>query len=981
MVRHHLRRLIRGAVLAISLVVACDSPFEPQGNGERVPINHEITDEVSADSVARYSFVGRGGEVFTVFLEALEGQVQMSIQDSTNFRLVGTIADGPGSPTLRENFVPNFTSTNDAVYNLWVGTFTNHARFRFLIYPINLPPENASARFTIGDTVSGETLDLVDVDEFFVHGDAGQEIVAVVEVPGPAGSGSMVLIVTDPSTHDFIGFAYGTSAVTPLTSGRIRFQTSQDYKFSLTSFTTPPFQRYQGAYRFWTYSINRAPEHRPAPIQFDTEVSNEKIDRAGDVDEFTFFANPGAQFTAFIQAPWSVSLEVVDPSGSPVAVGTSQPTDTSLFFTGTSRFTIPTPGTYTLRLSGGAPSVQSDTGRYRIFLHAVDPAPEHVAGAIAPGDTVTGEDINLPGDVDEFTFSGVAGAEYNAFIEPQNGSSNTRLQLDVLNAAGAVVRTLERFGSDTGLLEGPTGRFALPSTGTYRLRVSGVDGFGSQFYRGPYRLALHQIDRQPESRPRTFAFGDSVSGERIDGPGDVDEFIVTVPDSSGANLAIAIDSGVGSGAVLIQAVDSATGRLVAHAVALNSPERGGSGRLPVPSGKYIVRVWSGLYEFDRSTFRGAYSLWFYRFSFGPEVVPDTFAIGDTVAGELIEPLGDEDRFYFYGLEGQHVNIMVQGLTPGSLDWFQFGVVPPVGAPGYGAFLNAPISGAALEDIQSNRLDLLGTGWYMVYARGAGAGLGARGPYRFTVLPIDPGPEHVGAALSVGDSVTSEPIDQPGDWDEWTLAGTPGQTVSILFKGDVYTGLSLVVRDPATGDTLAWQPNQFDRIVGPFRLPAGGQVKVSVAQHADFFRDCYNSTCNLFSYTGPYRFSVLAINPAPESAPATLAVGDTVRGEAITPEGDIDEFTATGTPGQQLALLVRLTALSTIDSAIAIEAIDPANDSSLAGSNAASWGASFFSVGTFLVPASGVFKVRAHAWGQGYGVGVTPQYEFLVKPEP
>lgn len=962
------------------MVLACDSPFEPQGNGERVPINREITDEVSADSVARYSFVGRGGEIFTVFLEALEGQVQMSIQDSTHSRLVGAIADGPGSPTLHDNPSPNFSSPDDAVYNLLVGTFTDHARFRFLIYPVNLPPENAPARFTIGDTVSGETLDLADIDEFFVHGDAGQEIFAVVEVPGPAGSGSMVLIVSDPSTRDFIGFAYGTSAVTPQTSGRIQFPTSQDYKFSFSTFTGP-FPRYQGAYRFWTYSINRAPEHRAAAIQFDTEVNNEKIDRAGDVDEFTFVANPGDQFKAFIQAPWVVGLEVVGSSGSPIAVGTSQPTDTSLFFTGTSRFTIPTPGTYTLRLSGASPSLQSDTGRYRIFLHAVDPAPEHVAGAITPGDTVTGEDINLPGDVDEFTFSGVAGAEYNAFIEPQNGSPNTRLQLEVLNAAGAVLRTLERFGSDTGLLEGPTGRFALPSTGTYRLRVSGVDGFGSQFYRGPYRVALHQIDRQPESRPRTFAFGDSVSGERIDGPGDVDEFIVTVPDSSGANLAIAIDSGVGSGGLMVQLLDSATGQLVGQAGALLTPARGGSGRLSLAAGKYLLRVWPSTYEFDRSTFRGAYRLWFYRFSFRPEVAADTFAIGDTVGGESIEPWGDEDRFYFYGLEGQHVNIMVQGLGAGPTGWFQFQVFPPPGVPGYGAFLNAQVSGTTLEDVQSNRLDLLGTGWYTVVVHGGGGGLEERGPYRFTVLPFDPGPEHVGATLSVGDSVTNEPIDQRGDWDEFTLVAAPGQTVSILFDGDVYTGLALVVRDPATGDTLASQPNQFRRIAGPFRMPAGGQVKVFVAQHADFFRDCYNSTCNLFSYAGPYRFSVLAINPAPESAPAMFVIGDTVRGEAITPEGDIDEFTSTGTPGQQLALLVRLTVKSTIDSAIALEAIDPATDSSLAGSNAASWGDAFFTLGTFMVPASGVFKVRAHAWGQGYGVGVTPQYEFLVKPGP
>jgi len=435
--------------------------------------------------------------------------------------------------------------------------------------------------------------------------------------------------------------------------------------------------------------------------------------------------------------------------------------------------------------------------------------------------------------------------------------------------------------------------------------------------------------------------------------------------------------------LMVQLLDSATGEVVGTAGGALSPARGSSGRMLLAPRKYILRVWPSTYEYDRSTFRGRYRIWFYRFKYQPEVASDTFAIGDTVAGEAIEPWGDEDEFHFYGLAGQHVNILAPRLTPPSGGVFEFFIVPPAGVPGYGLFLNAPTSGAALEDLQTRRVDLLGTGWYTVIVRGGGGGFDERGAYRFTVLPFDTGPEHVSASLSAGDSVTTEPIDQPGDWDEFTLTGTPGQRLSVLFDGDVYTGLELIVRDPASGDTLAWQPNQFRRIVGPFRIPAGGQVKVSVEQHGDFFRICYNPTCNVFSYAGPYRFFVLPVNPAPESVAAAFVVGDTVRGETISPVGDIDEFTATGTPGAELTLQVRLaTAASSGDSAVVIEAIDPATGASLAGSNAATWGATFWTVGTFIVPASGAFIIRARAYGEwGYGFGVTSQYEFLVKQGP
>src|SRR2546422_6271542 len=84
----------------------------------------------------------------------------------------------------------------------------------------------------------------------------------------------------------------------------------RSYLFSVWSVTSNVYPRYRGPYRFWSYPIDRAPEHRPAAMPLAAEVRGETIDPAGDVDEFTFTAAAGAEYNAFVQAPRPVQLEV-----------------------------------------------------------------------------------------------------------------------------------------------------------------------------------------------------------------------------------------------------------------------------------------------------------------------------------------------------------------------------------------------------------------------------------------------------------------------------------------------------------------------------------------------------------------------------------------------------------------------------------------------------------------------------------------------
>src|SRR2546422_6554101 len=225
---------------------------------------------------------------------------------------------------------------------------------------------------------------------------------------------------------------------------------------------------------------------------------------------------------------------------------------------------------------------------------------------------------------------------------------------DVCSSDLTVLRSAESLGSDTSLLRQVTGRFALAGAGTYRLRVSGAPYYPYDLNYGPYRLFLYRINRRPETLPHTLAFGDRLSGETIDLPGDVDEFRVTVPDSSGANLVAELATQPAEGTGLsVYLVDRATGATATAAALYTAGVRASPGRVVLPPGTYTLRVDVSHYQ-DRPVLRGAYRIWLYRFGLGPELVPNTFAIGDTVAGEVIDPWGDADRFHFYGVRGQHV---------------------------------------------------------------------------------------------------------------------------------------------------------------------------------------------------------------------------------------------------------------------------------------------------------------------------------------
>lgn len=972
-------------VVATAAIGSCESPTAPGGKGG-IAVGSVVDGSLAAgDSVRTYTFTADSGAQYVIFAAALQGTLRVDMRDSTGKVPLGSTVVDSGGPPLKEFVAFRFMAFTTAVRILAVSGYPlgTAVKFELLVYRVDNAPEIRPAQFAIGDTISGETLDpIADVDVFTTQVQAGQAFVAVLEAPSEAGLGQLYLGVTDSSGAQ-LGFGYFPSG-TPahVTTGRMVARTTGTLQFRIQAapFGGNGLPQFHGAYRFWTYAIHPAPEHRAAAIAFSSVIGGESVDKAGDVDEFTFTAAAGTEVNAFYQSAVPSHLEVALPSGL-VLGRVSAAADTSLFRQFTGRMRLDSAGTYTVRVSGDGTAL-TDTGAYRVYLYPIDRRPENVPAAIVPGDTVAGEGIDLPGDIDEFTFSASAGEKYYAFLQAQSGSAATQLELDVVDAGGTALGSVQSVGTDTSLLGQITTGVPIRATGTYRVRVSGAGAGGGST--GPYRVFLYRVNPKPESLPDTLAFGDSLAGESLDVPGDVDEYRVRVNGASGANLSVALLGTAPSGdGVRAQLFDSATGTAIASATFYGSGPPGQSGAVRLAPGSYIVRVDVNAWD-DRPHVRGPYRLWLYRFSFGPETARDTIAIGDTV-NEAIDVPADVDTFHFYGTKLQHIDIMLQGMAaPVANSGFQAFLAGPQGPIQPVALVGTPPSAANLSDHQTTRLELPFTGSYTLTVTGAAAPPAAVGLYRLAVIAVGTAPESHSAALAIGDSVTTEAIDVPGDWDQFTVTTTPGQELNILFgTGAPCCALpGAAAFDPATANTLAGTLGFGMHIAGPFRVPAGGTVWIAVYEGASvYFRQCFDATCGgLYSYTGPYALQVLALNRAPEVASPAYTLGDTVRTEAILPAGDIDEFTLTATPGDTLSAWYHLLANPVPQgTSITLEAVDQATGAILAGSlYLISASTSFYSPGPFVVPASGRVIIRFRGTGtNGDEVGTAP-YEFFVR---
>ncbi|HKW39684.1 MAG TPA: hypothetical protein VJN39_00415 [Gemmatimonadales bacterium] len=802
-------------------------------------------------------------------------------------------------------------------------------------------PDNRKAiRVAVGDTVSGQ-IGLSSDTLVYVFETPADVYYAVFFQQAPTNApGAFELRVGYTGFTTPLGRVVSRPGLPLLKDGTEAFHAHVASKMEI--FVDKLFLR-EGSFKFLIQRVNPSPESVSPRMNEGDTVKSEILETIADLDQFTFAGQAGQTVVLTLQAEGPANSGIIravldSVAGFRLGVVRSAGGDSTLDGQTSGLIVLPATRDYRLTVSSQRDDVSKHNydGPYRLAVVPWSSGPEVGSSTIAIGDTVR-ERISPIGDIDEFHFTGAAGQLLNVFFQAMSGDSKDELLLTV---NGLVVASV---GTDTSMSDHATGRFALPTSGTYTVRVSGVspDSAGD---RGPYRFQVYPIDRRPERAPPTLTLGDSVA-ESIDVLGDIDEYTLTVPESGLANIFTWRDpAGSPSNGPLAE-LDAE----FCEGAPPGSPLVLSTGTFPIASGTHRLNVCA---NGGSSGYKGPYRVHTYVISSRPEHTRDTLVLGDTVTGESLDVPGDWDNFVFYARKGQHVVAQLQGLGVAGNGYFALSIQPPDGSIQLRGLV-IPTASSSLDSTRTSRLDIAADGWYRVsiYPGQQGHSITEVGPYRFAILPFDARPETAARQVALGDSVGSERIDYPDDMDEFVLTGTPGAEFAVFAQD----GMRLVVYDTTTQDSLPRED------IGLLALPPTGVVGLRVT-----------------GPIGPYWFKVVPVKRAPETVPAVYTVGDTVRGEAIFPGGDIDEFTSSGTPGEQLTLYDRLTVTSSVDSAIVLEAIDPAPGTSLVGSNTAVFGSSFYPVGSFTVPASGRFIIRARIYG--YGLGTT-SYEFFVKRGP
>jgi hypothetical protein len=533
-------------------------------------------------------------------------------------------------------------------------------------------------------------------------------------------------------------------------------------------------------------------------------VSGETIEFAGDEDVFHFTAQPGQYFNLFAQvtAPSGppLLLQVYDGGDTVIKTLATEPGPGGLFDHGSGRFQTPVSGTVRVRVS--VPSGARDYP-YRLYLYQIDTLPEHTAANLVVGDSIVGERLELPGDIDLYHLTST-GSNAISLRTRKADTDPTAFYLTISNQPGVFVygNALPFQADSAGDSVGVAAGYPVPA-GTYVMRVT--DEFGIPRPGARYDLSTAAVSYGPEGVSPTIGMGQVVN-ESISPFGDWDvyhfqgardqRYVVTADSLPGhPRPGIIVEDSLGQQLVGLPSLELPAGSIAFDASA---------------NGKYSVLLSgpTGPYRFHVDVVDTL-----------PEHVAPAWSVGDSVSAESIDRAGDVDRFTFTGSPGTEVQVRATSNPPVTNNdtRLRYQLLFPSGdsiqasssenGPGIPPVV-IPASGVIRVQVEQVR------GPY------GGFDLTALGPYALEVDPINRAPETVPAALTLGDTVTTESIDPAGDIDEFTFNGTAGQHIHVhVFPNDFAEIIDLSTLQSVTATT------QGSEAFGT--LPTTGQYLVRV----------------------------------------------------------------------------------------------------------------------------------------------------------
>jgi hypothetical protein len=585
---------------------------------------------------------------------------------------------------------------------------------------------------------------------------------------------------------------------------------------------------------------------------------------------------PDAEFRVLLRATSgsvadTLVASVITETGNAITLATSVGTDTDITAQSTAWLLPPAGAEWRVEVRGKR---ADDAGGYEVQLFTRNAAPERRPAALTLGAAVEGEALEVPGDVDEFTLDGAAGDEWIVFAQ-SNAAPGVPMGVEVVErTSGEVIVRATPAAPSAALESQSTGRFVLPRAGTYLVRVAATAE--AKDVRGPYRLRVDRVNRAPETRGGAAALGDVLT-ETIGSVGDVDEFTFTSPAAGQeVNVLVQLQQGMTAGLrVQLLRFERVVGEVVVNAPAASLDEAG-VGRVALEAaGPFTVRV-MGEGQGTPTEAAGAYRLELYpvdpRAEAGGQVRVDGGAVTDA-----IDRPGDVDEYTVAGTAGQLLVVHVDpSQTAGAL---LASLVAPNGSE------TTSVVGTDEHPGYSKRLALPVTGTYRLRVGSAQAWVMGKGAYRVETYTIDPAPEHVPAVLTIGQTITAERIDRPGDYDVFTFTGQVGRTVN-LFLGVPNIAVNIVLSVRKTTDPFA-----FIYAFGGTQSLDGWSTGRIATENASYVVtvDPWNVGTVTNPFQGAYGLRLFEIDRRPEGRSAAYVMGDTVTGEPLYPSGDIDDY--------------------------------------------------------------------------------------------
>jgi hypothetical protein len=837
--RRHPHGQLLSLLLATASILGCESPTQPS-DPSALAFGRAVTGHLASGESRTFHVDAKAGQSFAAFVQA-SGDVALSLRDPSDQQVGATLATAGDTATMRYGVATKASADGRFTIVVSSGSQATGGDFNVRAELINTAPEHVPQTVSLGAVVTGERIDFsFDQDQFIIDVPAATDVELYLHADGQSQSSLTPLGVslwrdgeTSAVYDKFVYVPTGAPDLQQWASGRLTLAAGR-YILAFGG-------AYGAAYTFQLQPVNRAPEHAAATLTLGDTIS-ESIDYVGDVDDFVLRGTPGAEYEVFVAATGAAPHEVnvrfpdLDASGPARAFTIlGEP----LLDAPTGRVTMPASGQLTVRVTDAGDQGGLFRGPYRLVAVAIDRRPEGRSDTIVPSDSVIASALEIYGDVDEYRFTLDAPKRLALRCAPT--------PLGGCSAIGAALYSDATPDKSVSL----DGHSPLPA-GAYRLRLESHPGAGGPstahgMYRGPYQFVLAAVDTMPEDGPAALTIGTPVT-ESITWPRDIDTFTFDVPAADTVVVHLAMTNAVGS-SYRIDVRDALTG------AGIDTTEYGAlptDRRIDLVAGHYAVTLSAAAGTWTPGA-RGSYELTVQRASAAPEGRGAAVTFGDTVRS-VFDYKGDIDDYVLTGTPGDMAYVTLLPEHP-LWDGRQFFAVA-LQDPATGSTLAYPwtpgyrIVGVPVEIPAGGTLRLrvcVLQGCLRDYVQP---------PYTFVVNHVNRAPESRAATFAVGDTV-ADAIEQPQDVDDFTFAGTAGQTIDVVAlqapnppygSNDIY----LVIVDDGTGAQLAKLPLRgadvqagTDALRG-LVLPHTGRYRVRV--HGE-------TTGMSLTTTGAYRFVV------------------------------------------------------------------------------------------------------------------------------